>query len=387
MFFLSRTPSGGDWAVGRSAALFFEGTVGVLIDGCLLTTLDGNAVFFSGYTRNATVQRSEFVSIGETAVSQWGYTDGSPVPGMGFDATAGNQPRGTNVLYNLVHEVGLWTKQNSFYFQSESFGNVIHGNVAYNGPRAGINFDDGMGGGSVVSQNVVFNMCRESSDHGPFNSWSRQVYLVDGPDGQPTTAKLNDTISGNFMLANYHSSMAIDNDDGSAYYDTHHNVFISASEGAAYGGNSLKSGPSNDSAAPRRCKPAQPRAARRVFLHPPPLLPFADFGGHDNFHHDNLDLFWSVGYGVCPQLEGHSDAYFNNVLYIAKDGPYGNGACTAPGKTFVQNNTVYSPTGAITECGKTLAQWQALGNDPLTTSAPYPSDAVILAVARNILGI
>jgi hypothetical protein len=35
--------------------------------------------------------------------------------------------------------------------------------------------------------------------------------------------------------------MAIDNDDGSAYYDTHHNVFISASIGAAYGGNSLKS--------------------------------------------------------------------------------------------------------------------------------------------------
>ena len=162
--FFFRTPSGGDWAVGRSAALFFEGTVGALIDGCLLTALDGNAVFFSGYTRNATVQRSEFVGIGETAISQWGYTDGSPVPGMGFDATAGNQPRGTNVLYNLVHEVGLWTKQNSFYFQSESFGNIIHGNVAYNGPRAGINFDDGMGGGSLVSKNVVFNMCRESSD-------------------------------------------------------------------------------------------------------------------------------------------------------------------------------------------------------------------------------
>jgi hypothetical protein len=111
--------------------------------GCLFTTLDGNAVFFSGYTRNATVTRSEFVSIGESAIVQWGYTDGSPVPGMGFDATSGNQPRGTQVrpvcrpfrhcpalatrtlliatvaqvTYNLVHEVGLFTKQNSFYFQ------------------------------------------------------------------------------------------------------------------------------------------------------------------------------------------------------------------------------------------------------------------------------
>jgi hypothetical protein len=55
--------------------------------------------------------------------------------------------------------------------------------------------------------------------------------------------------------------MAIDNDDGSSFYDTHHNVFISAASGAAYGGNSLKS----------------------------------DFGGHSNFHHDNMDLFFNEG--------------------------------------------------------------------------------------------
>ena len=34
---------------------------------------------------------------------------------------------------------------------------------------------------------------------------------------------------------------AIDNDDGSAFFDTHHNVLWSASSAAAYGGNSLKS--------------------------------------------------------------------------------------------------------------------------------------------------
>jgi hypothetical protein len=58
-----------------------------------------------------------------------------------------------------------------------------------------INFDDGMGGGSAVLRNVLFNFCRESSDHGPFNSWNRQVYLVTGSDGQPTTSKQNDTIA------------------------------------------------------------------------------------------------------------------------------------------------------------------------------------------------
>ena len=60
---------------------------------------------FTHATPPSAVSRNEFVSIGESAISQWGYTDGSPVPGMGLDATAGNQPRGTVVAYNLVHEV------------------------------------------------------------------------------------------------------------------------------------------------------------------------------------------------------------------------------------------------------------------------------------------
>ena len=113
--------------MARAGALYFENTESVTIRSSLLTTLDGHGVFFSGYTRGAVIDHNEFVSIGETAITQWGYTDGSPVPGMGWDARAGNQPRGTVVAYNLVHEVGLWTKQNSFYFQSESFGNIIEG--------------------------------------------------------------------------------------------------------------------------------------------------------------------------------------------------------------------------------------------------------------------
>lgn len=378
------TPSGGDWAVGRAAALFFEGTVGALVEGCVLTALDGNALFLSGFNRQASILENEFVSIGETAISQWcaslparfssrpcpsppsqsiptqfvfrGYTDGSPVPGMGFDATAGNQPRGTLVRGNLVHEVGLYTKQNSFYFQSESFNNTVEANVAYNGPRAGINFNDGLGGGSVVTRNVLANFCRESSDHGPFNSWDRQVYVYDDEanGGAPTTTKRNDTISFNFFLANYHSSMAVDNDDGSAYFDTHDNVFISASSGAAYGGNSLKS----------------------------------DFGGHSNFHHANVDLFFSVGFGICAAADGFADGYFDNFLYISQDGDYGHGqACSGGAKTLVRNNTIWSPTGAITECGKSLADWQAEGNDVGTTALAYPEDAAILSVVRTTLRI
>jgi hypothetical protein len=114
----------------------------------------------------------------------------------------------------------------------------------------------------------------------------------------------------------------------------------------------------------------------------------SDFGGHSNFHHDNLDLFWSSGFGICQQLPGFNDGYYSNYLYLAKDGNYGGGQnCSIVGGTVVYNNTVWSPTGAITECGKTLAAYQATGGDPGTTASPYPDDSVILSIARNLIGL
>lgn len=84
---------------------------------------------------------------------------------------------------------------------------------AFNGPRAGINFNDGFGGGNNVTNNVLFNFCRESGDHGPFNSWDRQVFITD-ISGQPSVIKAFDEISYNFMLGNYNTFVTVDTDDG-----------------------------------------------------------------------------------------------------------------------------------------------------------------------------
>jgi len=46
-------------------------------------------------------------------------------------------------------------------------------NVVFNLARAGFNFNDGFGGGDEVYGNILWNTCRESSDHGPINSWDR----------------------------------------------------------------------------------------------------------------------------------------------------------------------------------------------------------------------
>lgn len=41
----------------------------------------------------------------------------------------------------------------------------------------------------------------------------------------------------------------------------------------------------------------------------------------------------------------------------------------------------------ITECGVPFAKWQEEGQDPGSTIGPYPSDDVILAVAKQLLGM
>ena len=339
-------PSGGDWALERMGALFFEGTKNVTVDSCIFERLDGNAIMVSGYNRNTTIQGNEFVWIGSTAIAQWGYTSGADVTGMGWDGTDGNQPRFSRILNNFVHELGIWEKQSSFYFQAKSCQNLIKGNIFFNGPRAGINFNDGFGGDSNVTENFLFNACRESGDHGPFNSWDRQVFVTKVRDGTPNPDKAYDYIESNFMIANYHSILAIDNDDGSNYYKTHGNFF-------AYSGRGMKN----------------------------------NFGGHDNHHYNNIYAYVGTGFRITTQLQGHEDYFYNNTVVMTGTGDYGNPTCSGAGKTVVHDNHIYNPTGKVTECGKSLSEWQAAGNDPGTTASTLPNDDVLVELTRNLLNI
>ena len=337
-------PSGGDWGLQRMGAIYLEGTEMTVIEDGIFSRLDGNAIMISGYNRNATVQRNEFVWIGDTAIASWGDTTGTTVPGMGWDGTDGNQPRFNRILYNFVHELGIWEKQSSFYFQAKSCQNEIRGNIFFNGPRAGINFNDGFGGGSNITENLLFNTCRESGDHGPFNSWDRQVYVTKVKNGTAQPDKAYDNIYSNFIIANYNSQEAIDNDDGSNNYNTHDNFF-------AYSGNGMKN----------------------------------DFGGHDNHHHNNIYAYVGHGYGIVGQLPGHVDMFYDNTVVMTKDGDYGNGACSGSAMTVVHDNRIHTPTGKVTECGMSLKDWQAKGNDPGTTADVWPSDDDLVSATKKLL--
>ena len=66
--------SGGDWALQRDAALFFEGTDGMVMRDCTVERVDGNAVMLSGYNRRATIERNSFSYIGDSVIASWGHT-------------------------------------------------------------------------------------------------------------------------------------------------------------------------------------------------------------------------------------------------------------------------------------------------------------------------
>jgi len=152
--------------------VFVEGSERFTLSGSVFERVDGNAVLLSAYNRDARIEDNEFAWLGACAVALWGNTDGGDARlpyGLGQDGTSGDQPRGTVVARNYVHDYGVWNKQSSAYTQFKSSETHMYGNVFTNGPRAHINFNDGFRGGAVVESNLLLNSCRESSDHGPFN--------------------------------------------------------------------------------------------------------------------------------------------------------------------------------------------------------------------------
>ena len=368
--FYSGLPSGGDWALARTAALFTAGTEGLRVEGCTFTSLDNNALFLSGYSRGATISANTFSRLGESAVALWGYVGGEPdAPGMGWDTRSGDQPRFTTIEGNLCSNIGIWQKQSACVFQAEAALTTISRNIFFDVPRAAINDNDLGMGGSVVERNAIWSVCKETADHGAWNSWSRTARVNDlhadgSPGGPPTTVPLWTHARGNFWIAQPFpvtksgfapgASQPFDTDDASAYLNVTGNVWV-------YGSISLKS----------------------------------DLMGHDNRQIGNLALFFGAAFGVDVHVvPGHADVFESNTVVLVADGVIGyhQDCSTTTTRTRVAGNRYISPTGAVEECGLSLAAWQArdpANNDPGSTSEAYPADLATAAVAwaRALLGL
>ena len=363
------TASGGDWSIHRSASVFIEGANKFIMRNCTFDSPGGNALMLSNYIRNSVVEDNKFVWVGDSAIVLLGSTNL-------IDGTSGDQPRGTKILGNVVHENGIFGKQTAAFMQSMACQTELRGNVFFNGPRAGVNFNDGFGGGNIMTRNLLFNYVRETGDHGPFNSWDRQPFLTKVRDGK--TASLipaDNEISHNFIIANYYSSAPLDHDDGSSYYYDHHNVL-------AYGGYKNNIGHSK-------------RAENNLFIYPGDAFPKPPqqslLGG---FVKRPYCLF-SNGNSLDALPSSWDEFYSNNTCVFDGSSIYDLSSCnfsqlsfTSP---FTANNSFYTLSPKISVvCGKdnyTFAEWQQAGKDKGSIINDLPPISTIISWAKDLLDI
>ncbi len=307
-------PSGSDYGVNRAAALSLVGVAGATVANCTFSRLDNSGIFLGGYARGVSIVDSEFAWLGENGIVSVGDTEGGPVPGWGPDGTAGNQPRGTQVLNNFAHELGIVNKQSCFYFQAVSDGALIAANVVFNGARHGVQYNDDFGSGSTLANNVMFNLNRETADTGLFNNWDRLPFTP------RKDAENVDEHSGNLFLANFNSFSGFDTDDCSAYHHMSHNVQV-------YGAG-LKS----------------------------------DYSGHDVVFDDDLSIFGNGGNQYQPLVPGYFNDMHRCTLLAQSEGSklMSNVCPNATDWPNITDTVVLSPAGLVTICGLSVTEWLAL---------------------------
>ena len=359
-------PSGGDWAIHRGGAVFVEGVDGFTMQNCVFDSPGGNGLFLSNYIRNAIIEANEFRYVGESAMAAVGSTDL-------IDGLSGSQPRGTKIISNLVHESGIFGKQTSPYMQSLACETELIGNVFFNGPRAGINFNDGFGGGNLLKNNIVFNMVRETGDHGTFNSWDRQPYLTKVQDGQtPSLIPATSNITRNFLINNYHSTWPIDHDDGSCYYYDTYNYLV-------YGGYKNYLGHSKTVTNNTYVYPDAIHSAKQTYLR----YPFC--ANHDGATLTDLPSGWDEIWAYNTCIIGNPDIYsFGTCSSDAKSDSLG----LVP-KTY--DNTFYAPNKEIyIRCGSanlTLQQYQQKGFDDGSTVNDIVDMATVIGWGKQLLDL
>lgn len=189
-----------DWCVVRSGALFIQDAENVTFENGTIRNIGGNGVFLSGHSKNVQIDNNEILNIGSSGVTAAGFPESCREPSFwenppAFevephyihkttieDTTPGpaaeQYPREAVISNNHIQNVGIWEKQSSQVALSVAYKMQIVHNTIHEGPRAGINVGDGTFGGHEIAYNDVFDVQRETDDHGMFNSWGRDRFLV-----------------------------------------------------------------------------------------------------------------------------------------------------------------------------------------------------------------
>lgn len=236
--------SQGDWSVARAGTIFMQDAENIDIKDCDFVNIGGNGVFMSGHNENNTVSGCDFVHIGATAVATVGLPNSTwyhcnwenhkqlPTNLTDSGPASENYPKNIKISYCYVYNNGMFEKQTSAVLISISKSVTVSHNTAHYGPRSGINIEDGTFGGHIIEYNNIFNQVRETSDHGPFNSWGRDRWWGRVSKEDSRKYALLDIVQPNVIRNNlFHNpqgrhSYGIDLDDGSSNYNIYNNLLI-----------------------------------------------------------------------------------------------------------------------------------------------------------------
>jgi hypothetical protein len=188
-YFEPYSPAGmGDYTIQRGGAVFIEGGEDITVDRCSLDGNNGNGFYVNCHARRVKLINSRVVDVGESGICYTGKDNYRPdkrykCPACGFDHWWGwdplpedDIPVDCEAVNNVVHDVGVFAKQCGGVFIANSLHIRIAHNHIYNCPRAGINVNNGVYGGHLFENNDLHDTVRETSDHGPFNSYGRDSY-------------------------------------------------------------------------------------------------------------------------------------------------------------------------------------------------------------------
>ena len=226
-------PSLSDWAIHRGGAVFLEGTRDITIKECWFDAVGGNAVFMSKYNRGNTVTGCTFTEAGDSGICLVGE----------LETTVGTQrnfPYECRAVNNLIHDCGVFSKQVAGVYISRAKRIAVAHNLIFNMPRAAVCIGDGTWGGHVIEYNHFHDTCRETGDHGPFNSWGRDRYWCLTQSHTAMTASRShdagkvkvDAMETTILRHNFveeSRGWGLDLDDGSSNYDLYNNICVGVS--------------------------------------------------------------------------------------------------------------------------------------------------------------
>lgn len=143
--------------------IFVENATDSKISHCLLDAPGGNGIIMNGFSRGLSIDHNEIRNSGDSSIVAVGFTNN-------MDGRALTYPWNNTVTFNHLHHWGVWGKQTSAFFAGITRELTVDHNCIHDGPRAGINQNDGFAGGNTYSYNLILNTVLDTGDHGDFNS-------------------------------------------------------------------------------------------------------------------------------------------------------------------------------------------------------------------------